>query len=128
MKKEEVKIVIDMECAPAVIGIGDMLNKSPRTLLYGYNQDSETYHVYMREGLIYRVLYWGSSNNTTSTPIVRDFDTTIEIAHCNPGKRLYPERCDFEFCKLVSAAGGDLPFTTFNDSIEQGLQYYGKVF
>jgi hypothetical protein len=40
------------------------------------------------------------------------------VVDCNedfvPDKRLYPARCDFEFCCALKRLGIDLPFTNFN--------------
>jgi hypothetical protein len=46
-----------------------------------------------------------------------------------PSKRLYPERCDFEFCKLLKETDVNLPFTTFdakNAEYKKG-PYYGEI-
>lgn len=47
-----------------------------------------------------------------------------------PDKRLYPERCDYNFCLLLKERGVHLPFTTWTEPIEIYLDdprypYYG---
>lgn len=86
----------------------DLQNKTPRTLLYGYTVDRDTWHVYINyEGHIKTVKYAGLAGE-------------VEQIHprCNkqyvPNKRLYPAKCDYEFCKLLKEAGVHLPFTTFD--------------
>lgn len=32
-----------------------------------------------------------------------------------PDKRLYPEACDYHFCKLLKDKGVNLPFTSYNE-------------
>lgn len=41
-----------------------------------------------------------------------------------PDKRLYPEACDFEFCRLLKERGISLPFTVFN-SERVAKDFYG---
>lgn len=41
-----------------------------------------------------------------------------------PDKRLYPERCDYAFCKLLKRKGLYLPFTAFKDDVPK-LDFYG---
>lgn len=41
-----------------------------------------------------------------------------------PDKRLYPETCDYEFCKLLKEAGVHLPFTSFNSNRKEE-DFYG---
>ena len=98
-------------------------NQTPRTLIYGYNQDREDIHVYLdHDGLIH-------------VTVSSDFHQTEEYFQKNnfsnfeayvPNKRVYPETVDFEFALLLSLAGESLPYTTPNwDRPVQ--QFYGEV-
>ena len=40
-------------------------------------------------------------------------------------KRLYPERCDFEFCKRLTEKGIRLPFTVWNEKVNLANAYFG---
>ena len=42
-----------------------------------------------------------------------------------PDKRLYPERCDYNFCRLLKEKGIHLPFTTWDDTFAISDTYYG---
>ena len=42
-----------------------------------------------------------------------------------PDKRLYPEKCDYHFCKLLKEKGIDLPFTTFSEGFNWDGPYCG---
>jgi len=97
-------------------------NLQDRTLLYGYDCARITHHVYLKNRKIYAVVY--------------DYNKELVInnIHKNedyvPNKRLYPARCDFEFCCILKDKGIYLPFTTFTTS-EMGAKpdgvYYGRI-
>jgi hypothetical protein len=42
-----------------------------------------------------------------------------------PNKRLYPETCDYEFCRLLVQRNQALPFTTYNETRSQE-RFYGR--
>jgi hypothetical protein len=42
-----------------------------------------------------------------------------------PDKRLYPERCEYHFCRMLKEKGVHLPFTTWNDDVDGNCKYYG---
>lgn len=86
-----------------------------RTLLYGYTCDRKTFHVYLKDQEIHTVIYDIVYEEKDPNPI-----NMVEV-HVKsnrdyiPDKRLYPETCDYLFCKLLKNVGVHLPFTTFND-------------
>lgn len=101
-----------------IIVASDLRDMSDRTLLYGYTCDRDTWHVYIQKNHIYTVIY-------------KHDDEPCEFSigdntHYVPNKRLYPETCDYEFCKLLKEKGVYLPFTTWQDRPEK-KQYYGKT-
>jgi len=51
-----------------------------------------------------------------------DIDNRVYV----PSKRVYPESCDFEFCKLLQQHGVVIPFTTW--SPERYEQVKDKLF
>jgi hypothetical protein len=93
-------------------------NQKNRTLLYGYTCDRETWHVYLKDGGIFTVKY--QSDKLPSLIDVRINEDYV------PDKRLYPERCDFEFCELFKNKGISLPFTKWQGQLEIE-DYYGKI-
>ncbi|GAB6464345.1 hypothetical protein CON36_32320 [Bacillus cereus] len=101
-----------------VLTIDDLTNKEDRTLLYGYTCEKETWHVYVKNNAIYTLVN-PYGNNVEYVEI----ESNQEYV---PDKRLYPERCDFEFCSLLKQKGIYLPFTTWQDDIKEET-YYGKV-
>lgn len=101
-----------------VLTIDDLTNKEDRTLLYGYTCKGEAQHVYVKDNAIYTVVYPYGSNV--------DYVEVESNQEYVPDKRLYPERCDFEFCSLLKRKGIYLTFTTWQDDIKEET-YYGKV-
>lgn len=84
-----------------------------RTLLYGYNVDRETYHVYLQDGKIHGLIYLDAGG---PVPLhyyaARVWDNAADLV---PNKRLYPDACDYEFCLLLKQRGIYLPFTTYRE-------------
>lgn len=104
-----------------VININDLKDKTPRTLLYGYTADRDTWHVYINEHSdeIMTVVYQGKGRDMS---LLRIEENCAYI----PNKRLYPSCCDFEFCKLLKREGLFLPFTTWTDRAPE--KYYGETY
>lgn len=103
-KKEEVLEAMDLK--PQL---------KDRTLLYGYTCERKTFHVYLKNMKIHVVVYNVDYSGNKPRPVnMRE----IEV-HSNqdyiPDKRLYPETCDYRFCKLLKRYGLWLPFTTYDE-------------
>ena len=96
-----------------------------RTLLYGYTCERETFHVYLKNGKIYTVAY----KNDFSTGVAKPKNMRQIIVSSNfdyiPDKRLYPERCEYNFCVLLKERGIHLPFTAWNGDIDTAVRYHG---
>lgn len=101
-----------------LLTIDGLTNKEDRTLLYGYTCEREAWHVYVKGNVIHTVVYPYSSN--IESVVVESNQEYV------PDKRLYPERCDFEFCALLKQKGVYLPFTSWQDGIEEE-KYYGQI-
>lgn len=102
----------------AVIGVDQLMNRTPRTLLYGYTCERNTWHVYLDgKGQIHRVLY--DSHDQPLFHAAGPAGACLDNREYVPDKRLYPESCDYEFSKLLLQAGVNLPFTTFDAEYEQ---------
>lgn len=100
----------------------DLANKAPRTLIYGYTCDRDTFHVYLDErGVLNRVIY----NSDGFLLSHADESTPLAAYEYSPEKRAYPEACDLAFCGLLKQAGVEIPFTTFNESRVLAT-WYGK--
>lgn len=108
------KTEYDRLIAPKLVAIrGVMLeNRTPRTLIYGYTADRNTFHIYLdADGMLHRVIYDGDEflldHADESRLIPLDFV---------PDKRVYPECCDLEFCRMLMHTGVDIPFTGYNEN------------
>ena len=99
--------------------------RNDRTLLYGYTCERKTFHVYLKDEKIYVVVYC----NDYSTPKTKPRNMVQIRVTSNhdyvPDKRLYPERCDYEFCRLLKEKGIELPFTAYSDEVNLDREYYG---
>lgn len=99
-----------------------------RTLLYGYTCERETFHVYLKDQKIYTVVY--KTEYSRGAPMPKNM-RQIEVNSNRdfvPDKRLYPERCDYHFCRALKERGIDLPFTHWSEEIEPNEKgYYGFI-
>ena len=100
----------------------DLKNQEDRTLLYGYTCERDTWHVYLKDGKIHVVIY-----EYKQSP--REVNTATNEGFV-PDKRLYPERCDFEFCKLLADYDVYLPFTTYDEKVYEETKndtFHGEI-
>ena len=98
-----------------------------RTLLYGYTCDRETFHVYMKNQNIHVVIYKSVYDENTEGKFKVVNMREVDVQSNNdfvPNKRLYPERCDYYFCRLLKNHDVYLPFTTWTDDVEE-KDFYG---
>jgi hypothetical protein len=102
-----------------IIRGSDLVNKKDRTLIYGYDTDRNTFHVYLKDEIIYVVKY------TFSKEVILYVDEGVMFSNNGyvPNKRIYPACCDAEFCMRLKKEGVYLPFTTFEDRPEE--DFYG---
>lgn len=111
---------------PRLVSVDDLVDKTPRTLIYGYYSDGVTHHVYLDEdGQLHRLLYRPTSQQEAGPRkffiISHDSGPSAGVS-CNtdfvPGKRTYPESCDFEFCRLLQSVNVPLRTTRFDAEYE----------
>lgn len=113
--KDPLKKVITPRC---------LSNQKNRTLLYGYTLERDTFHVYLFGGVIYRIVYKSHIDHSHDIIDFKCSSSFVNNGQFIPSKRLYPERCDYEFCTLLRNAGERLPFTAYYNNIPEE-QYYG---
>lgn len=110
-----------------IVNSNQLVNRRPRTLLYGYDVERNSFHVYLDSNSMIHILRYQHL-----TPKKGELPRAMVISHTSgeeggveqneefvPNKRLYGESCDFEFCMLLKRAGVHLPFTTFEESDEE---------
>lgn len=117
MNKAEFQTIEKLNQTPKVLSVHDFQDKTPRTLLYGYTSNRFTWHVYLEEGTldIVTLSYRDEKKNVCVIEENTDF---------LPDKRLYPEACDYEFCRLLKQQGLSLPFTNWDEKREE-KRFYG---
>lgn len=142
MNEQEFSFLTKHAFKQNIISVDDLENKSDRTLIYGYTCDRDSWHVYLKDAQIITVVYTISYNNPPSgysnnectydhngNPCMYSYN--IIDVECNasfiPDKRIHPNACDFEFCKLILENGGHLPFTGVAVDGVETKQYYGLV-
>lgn len=110
-----------------------------KTLMYGYTCERETFHVYIKDEQIYVVVYetdYSILYNEELSSFMRGEPKPknmrqIEVKSNRdyvPNKRLYPERCDYNFCKLLKERGIELPFSHWGEEVPLNKKgYYGFI-
>jgi hypothetical protein len=109
------------------VSIADLDNLTNRTLLYGYTCKRETWHVFLFEREIHRLVY--DETETPDRPVIVTRDHAVTWRRSKdliPDKRLYSEACDFEFCALLKKRGLILPFTKFSAK-RKPRQFHGLI-
>lgn len=105
-----------------MLRIDDFVDRTPRTLAYGYTASRDNWHAYMDDPdpvtgeatRLHVVVY--SNAGTHQPPIWHQSGEALEVANLRPGKRVYPHTADFEFAALMARRGEGLPFTTYSES------------
>ncbi len=102
-----------------------------RTLLYGYDCDRNTCHVYLTDGWdeIVSVRYDVSGTILETFRFVfaaPEKSSIVSASNLIPNKRLYPEACDFDLCCLLAEYGYHLPFTSYTER-DCEAKFWGKT-
>lgn len=111
MTPEQAEQLRQIPKSPVFINADDWDTSKPRTLLYGYTCERETFHVYVDENAVHAIVYQGYplkliSHNST------DGEGGLPASMCVPNKRVYSQASDFEFCRQLLQAGLEFSFTS----------------
>jgi len=98
---------------------GSDVDGDNRTLLYGYDLDRQTIHVYLDGSVIHKHVY-DYTDETLSHEAHHVWDPVELMAG---QKRFYPERCDAQFSALLRQAGAEPCFTNFDERVYQGSRF-----
>ncbi len=82
------------------------------TLLYGYDSERRTYHVFQHDNEIHLVIYTPGTDGPTIHE--HKHDVTLPVDEIMPNKRVYPALSDFNFCRALMNKGYSVPFTTYD--------------
>lgn len=105
----------------AKVLVTELTNLEDRTLLWGYTSDRNSFHVYLKDGILNKVIY-----NFDRHLLRHEEGVDLNIEGITPDKRIYPSSCDFEFCTLLRSKDVYLPFTTFSEEKIQET-FYGEI-
>lgn len=106
----------------------DLRDQEARTLIYGYDVDRNSFHVYLSyNGKICAVLYSYpdkilSTWDEDSAGFPEGVTTNLEWI---PNKRVYPECCDYDFCRILQERGVDVPYTTYDTTRKLDRLFWG---
>jgi hypothetical protein len=120
MNQDQYEDICHRVVSDPVITVAD-LQGPDRTLLYGYDVDRNTWHVFLLDGEIHRVTEDGYGGPTTH--LSNESWTIVDLI---PNKRAYPERTDYQFARFCVEHGEPITFTTFKEGIEP-QQFYGPI-
>lgn len=127
MNRNEFENLSNMEKVRNQVIVGEDLTPflKDRTLLYGYTCDRSTFHCYLKDMSIYTVVYKEDYTDIENPKHkeMRVINVTNNRDYV-PDKRLYPECCDYQFCKVLKMKGIELLFTAFNID-RQVKDFYG---
>lgn len=108
---------------PSIISVDQVAQyqKEDGTLLYGYTCDRDTFHVYLKNGELHRVIY---DFDGDVLDYIHGAELEADLLH--PNKRIYPEASSYDFIVSLRKTGCDPSLTTFNESREQAT-WHGEV-
>jgi len=95
------------------------------TLLYGYDVDRNSFHVFLKDGLIWLHRYYGWDAGNYRE-ITREGKTSWDVEDLLPNKRAYPQYTDRPFAEFVKSLGFSICHTTWSEPKREG-PYYGAT-
>lgn len=110
---------------PAMISIKDaqfFIPTKEGTLLWGYTCERYSFHVYIKDGLLHRLIY-----STSESKVIDHISgESLKAEDLHPDKRIYPEATSFDFIIALYKAGQD-PSITRYDHERPERQWHGKI-
>ncbi len=86
-----------------------------RTLLYGYTTERDSFHVYLKGGLIHKAIYRSVKAAGVHDVLSHESKTTWEASELVPNKRVYPESTDADFYALLKLRDVYVSFTVYEE-------------
>lgn len=119
MNKEQMAILNNRVKTGRYISANEIINTIGRvetTLLYGYTIDRNTFHIYLKNGLIHKIIY----NDVIDYMQRHRSDVRFIADQLVPSKRVYPGRTLFTFAKmLIDITGEQIPFTVWEHNLDE---------
>jgi hypothetical protein len=120
MTETEFQQFINIRVSAKTVNVLDLRDLSDRTLVYGYDIDRYTYHLYLKDCTFHIVIY------KLDDKVSHVESDSLPIVKCIPNKRVYPECCDYEFSVLLLKNSVELPYTHYNNKRDD-LKFHGKL-
>lgn len=124
MNRSEYEVLSTMPETDPTLSV-DELDGPDRTLAHGYTRANHIWHCYLADGALHVAIY---DHNRDLVRYVTG--TSLPVADLTPDKRVYPERCDAQFARLMLGRGRRLPYLDFSDeTYEQHStrRFHGKI-
>lgn len=106
------------------ISATELTDQTDRTLLYGYDSDRHTTHVYLQDGLIHYYKPYTYSDSAPYHVASPSWDAEMIV----PVKRTYPALCDAEFCALLLSKGISPNFTSWGNKAADRYPFAGVIY
>lgn len=125
MKEDEFTELRNKANIPSLEAKSCLKDLTPRTLIWGFDCERNSFHVYLDFDQTINVVRYDNATNVVSVKLESD---GIKPGMCIPDKRVYPEACDAEFCAVLKDAGISIPFTSYNrDRKIDGVSFHGLM-
>lgn len=101
MNKDQLDALTAIKNQPVTISVDDLGESAlqPRTLVYGYTAERDTFHVWLTPtGHIARLIY-----SHDGSVLFRDVRSEWPVEDMIPNKRAYPEYSDFLFASIIKS-------------------------
>lgn len=106
-------------------------DKGNRTLLFGYTVERDTFHVYLLDGTLHRVIYRGGATGREGAVLDHVAGESLGVNALYPNKRAYPESTELAFVTLLSTRHeydvALLPFDAEREARVSGRAFHGLV-
>ncbi|WP_415912462.1 hypothetical protein [Neptuniibacter sp. QD37_11] len=121
---KEYKSAASLETA---ISVEDLKGIPEGTLLWGVMGSGTTLHIYLADGKIHRVVYYGFPHLNNLELIEAESSSFITVEDCQPRRRICPKRTNFEFVILLKRLGGFIRFLPYDEVEVEQEAFYGAV-
>lgn len=113
MTKDELELLKNEIDVSPMVNISELPAGYEGTLVYGYDCDRNTVHVYVKAGQIHAVTY-----NSAGEIVSHVFGEEVYTGTCKPSKRAYRQNTQYFFASLMAKKGYDLSITEGNENEE----------
>jgi hypothetical protein len=120
LNEQEYAALLQYRATPERLSAKMLHNRRRRTLIWGYDTERHSFHVYIGNDDKLHIVSYTSEGYLLSHK-TEDAASPQEYV---PNKRVYPAACDVQFCRLLVGADVRIPYTTFEARPEQ--DFHGK--